>query len=248
MAMKMLFLVGTDFVCWMPVIVLGILSTCNIIIISPIVYVWTAVFILPINSSLNPYLYTILTGEIKLKRKGSANNKYKQSDKSNSLVLATRDSSANHTKNENSLMNVATSQISKVRLMPPIDKTLIQPFLLSAFLKEGRSQVISAHMKQIQTDVKRALDYLHTSGLSHGNVDAEHILIDQSGNNPRAFLMLDIKKESHFLENEETALHDEPTSASSNGPQGNTEFELCRHDAIKTDIECLESLVDSTQL
>ncbi|XP_072043726.1 G-protein coupled receptor GRL101-like [Amphiura filiformis] len=249
MAMKMLFLVGTDFICWMPVIVLGILSTCNIIIISPIVYVCTAVFILPINSSLNPYLYTILTGEIKLKRKRSASNKWKQSGKSTSLVMSNCDSATNHlTTNENSLMKVATSQISKVRLMPPIDKNLIQPFLMSAFLKKGRSHVSSAQMKQIQTDVKRALDYLHTSGLSHGKVDGEHILIDHSGNHLRAFLMLDTHGDTRFLENEETDSHGEPTSGICNGHEWDTGSALCRHNAVKIDIESLEYLVDSTQL
>ncbi|XP_072041449.1 G-protein coupled receptor GRL101-like [Amphiura filiformis] len=115
MAMKMLFLVGTDFICWMPVIVLGILSTCNIIIISPIVYVCTAVFILPINSSLNPYLYTILTGEIKLKRKRSASNKWKQSGKSTSLVMSNCDSATNHLTTNGTFVESGINPIIRMR-------------------------------------------------------------------------------------------------------------------------------------
>ncbi len=64
MALRMSFLVGTDFICWMPIIIMGILSLTDSLTIPSIVYVWTAVFVLPINSSLNPYLYTILTREV----------------------------------------------------------------------------------------------------------------------------------------------------------------------------------------
>ncbi|XP_071798570.1 uncharacterized protein [Asterias amurensis] len=59
MAIKMAAIVMTDFVCWMPVIVMGILSQSRIVEIPPETYAWVVVFILPINSSLNPYLYTI---------------------------------------------------------------------------------------------------------------------------------------------------------------------------------------------
>ncbi|XP_033639013.1 uncharacterized protein LOC117299572 [Asterias rubens] len=61
MASKMAIIVGSDFLCWMPVIVLGILSQTSVIKIEPDVYAWLVVFVLPINSSLNPYLYTIVT-------------------------------------------------------------------------------------------------------------------------------------------------------------------------------------------
>lgn len=60
MAFKMLLVVGTDFFCWMPIIVLGILVQADIIILSADVYAWLVVFVLPINSSLNPFLYTLV--------------------------------------------------------------------------------------------------------------------------------------------------------------------------------------------
>ncbi len=68
-ALRMAFLVGTDFVCWMPIIIMGFLSLTGIAQVPAIVYVWIAVFVLPINSSLNPYLFTILTREMS-KRQG----------------------------------------------------------------------------------------------------------------------------------------------------------------------------------
>ena len=58
LAIRMATIVGTDFACWMPVIIMGILSQTGMVDISPDMYAWTVVFILPINSALNPYLYT----------------------------------------------------------------------------------------------------------------------------------------------------------------------------------------------
>ncbi|XP_022103182.1 uncharacterized protein LOC110985962 isoform X2 [Acanthaster planci] len=60
-AVKMALIVGTDFACWMPVIIMGILSQTGVVDISLDMYAWTVVFILPINSSLNPYMYTFYT-------------------------------------------------------------------------------------------------------------------------------------------------------------------------------------------
>ena len=61
MTFKMACIVVTDFVCWMPIIIMGILSQTRTVIISSELYTWIAVFILPLNSSINPYLYTIHT-------------------------------------------------------------------------------------------------------------------------------------------------------------------------------------------
>ena len=58
-AIKMAVVVGTDFMCWVPVIIMGVLSQTGLIVIPLEAYTWSVVFILPINSSLNPYLYTI---------------------------------------------------------------------------------------------------------------------------------------------------------------------------------------------
>ena len=59
MAIKMSIIVLTDFCCWMPLIVLSILVQCGVVRVSPVTYAWVATFILPINSAVNPFLYTI---------------------------------------------------------------------------------------------------------------------------------------------------------------------------------------------
>ncbi|PFX12965.1 G-protein coupled receptor GRL101 [Stylophora pistillata] len=56
----------TDFCCWMPIIIISILSlTGNFYDPHKIAFVWIAVFVLPLNSSLNPILYTFSTERTK---------------------------------------------------------------------------------------------------------------------------------------------------------------------------------------
>ena len=66
MAKRLVFIVMTDFCCWMPIIIINILSlTGNFDDPNKIAYVWIAVFVLPLNSSLNPILYTFSTDRTK---------------------------------------------------------------------------------------------------------------------------------------------------------------------------------------
>ncbi|XP_020614314.1 uncharacterized protein LOC110052523 [Orbicella faveolata] len=66
MAKRLVFIVMTDFCCWMPIIIINILSlTGHFDDPDKIAYVWIAVFVLPLNSSLNPILYTFSTERAK---------------------------------------------------------------------------------------------------------------------------------------------------------------------------------------
>ena len=61
-AKRMMFIILTDFFCWFPVIIVSVLSlTGNLYDPRKEVYAWIAVFVLPINSSINPLLYTFST-------------------------------------------------------------------------------------------------------------------------------------------------------------------------------------------
>lgn len=69
-AVKMMFIILTDFFCWMPVTIIGVLSlTGNLYDPKKLVYVWIAVFVLPVNSSINPLLYTFSTTTTRKKLK-----------------------------------------------------------------------------------------------------------------------------------------------------------------------------------
>lgn len=59
MAAKMFAIVFTDFCCWVPLCVICILAQCQIISVPADMYVWIVGLVLPINSSINPFLYTL---------------------------------------------------------------------------------------------------------------------------------------------------------------------------------------------
>ncbi|KAJ8050922.1 hypothetical protein HOLleu_04305 [Holothuria leucospilota] len=57
-ATKMSIIVVTDLLCWVPIIIGGILTETGVEITLDM-YAWFAVVVMPINSALNPFLYTI---------------------------------------------------------------------------------------------------------------------------------------------------------------------------------------------
>ncbi|CAN7994956.1 unnamed protein product [Ixodes hexagonus] len=59
-AKRFSFIVGTDFLCWMPIVVIKIVAIAGTKI-DETLYAWVAVFLLPVNSALNPVLYTLTT-------------------------------------------------------------------------------------------------------------------------------------------------------------------------------------------
>ena len=81
LTVKVTTIVATDFFCWFPIILLGILVQLRVIQLPPSVYAWCVTFVLPINSGINPYLYTIteVVSEYrkKLKKKNGTADKTK---------------------------------------------------------------------------------------------------------------------------------------------------------------------------
>ncbi|KAH8420368.1 hypothetical protein KR009_009646, partial [Drosophila setifemur] len=63
-ATRFAIIVTTDCACWLPIIMVKVaaLSGCEI---SPDLYAWLAVLVLPVNSALNPVLYTLTTAAFK---------------------------------------------------------------------------------------------------------------------------------------------------------------------------------------
>ncbi|KAK7108449.1 hypothetical protein V1264_016187 [Littorina saxatilis] len=57
---RFFFIVVTDLMCWMPIILLKVAALAGVEI-SGDLYAWLVVFILPVNSALNPLLYTLTT-------------------------------------------------------------------------------------------------------------------------------------------------------------------------------------------
>ncbi|KAH9505284.1 hypothetical protein Btru_059138 [Bulinus truncatus] len=57
-AKKLAFVAVSDFLCWFPIGIMGMFSL-NGHEFGPDVYAWTAVFVLPVNSAVNPLIYTL---------------------------------------------------------------------------------------------------------------------------------------------------------------------------------------------
>ena len=71
LTLKVAAIVGTDFMCWFPIIILGILVQVRVLTLPASVVEWCVTFVLPINSAINPYMYTI--ADVISKRKKTTN-------------------------------------------------------------------------------------------------------------------------------------------------------------------------------
>ena len=58
---KVTAIVMTDVCCWLPIILMGILVQSGAVKLEPQVYAWTVMFVLSLNSTINPILYTYRT-------------------------------------------------------------------------------------------------------------------------------------------------------------------------------------------
>ncbi|XP_054025766.1 relaxin receptor 1 [Dryobates pubescens] len=73
-AKRFFFIVFTDALCWIPIFLLKLLSLLQVEIPGTVTS-WVVIFILPINSALNPILYTITTASFQEKVKGCLQTK-----------------------------------------------------------------------------------------------------------------------------------------------------------------------------
>ena len=65
LAKRVFFIILTDCICWMPIIVIGLRSIVEKSFRTPgDLTVWIAVFVLPFNSAINPILYTLSTTQV----------------------------------------------------------------------------------------------------------------------------------------------------------------------------------------
>ena len=79
MALKMSVIVLTDFLCWVPLALVCLFVQCGAFTVGPEFYSWTVGLILPINSCMNPFLYTLAI--VLLDRQTKKTNASKKSSK-----------------------------------------------------------------------------------------------------------------------------------------------------------------------
>ncbi|KAJ8026627.1 hypothetical protein HOLleu_31517 [Holothuria leucospilota] len=198
MALKVAFLVGTDFVCWVPIIFMGFLSFTSSAV-SGGVYAWTAVFVLPINSSLNPYLYTFLverasraSREKAIASTLSTRTTTEELPQAYPLVqqTTTNQSQKETITGESDLLKAALVSLRATRLMPPLLSDKYKKLMLSSLMTSGDFTVTETDKEDILMDLTKALDYLHGLGVVHGDVSENFVVIDESSyGNKRAFLL-----------------------------------------------------------
>ena len=82
---RMVFIVLTDFFCWIPIIIIGIASLLGMQA-KPDVSAWIAVFVLPLNSALNPILYTISTANFRRKVRSTVRKRSQKGQTTSSLM------------------------------------------------------------------------------------------------------------------------------------------------------------------
>ena len=85
---KVAAIILTNFACWFPIILLGILVQAGVLTLPADVFAWCVTFVLPINSAINPYLYTI-DAVISKQRKKSTNDLQEDTHKANRTGKAT---------------------------------------------------------------------------------------------------------------------------------------------------------------
>ena len=69
LAKRTFMIVFTNVVCWVPLVIVKILAL-TLVPISPVVYGWLSIFILSVNSAVNPFIYTFTTDAFQRKIQG----------------------------------------------------------------------------------------------------------------------------------------------------------------------------------
>ncbi|OWF49263.1 G-protein coupled receptor GRL101 [Mizuhopecten yessoensis] len=168
---KSLFLVvATDFCCWFPIGVIGVWAQTGGAV-SPDVYAWVMVLVLPINSAINPFLYTYTY--IKRKRPTSSSKRSSTSfttDKG-SILGSTRN---NHERfydfeQTNALKEIYFSNLFERKKREVSLESYISVHLLSP----GEAFQIARH-------VIKSVSFLHARGILHGDVSKERVFITKN--------------------------------------------------------------------
>ncbi|XP_055958397.1 G-protein coupled receptor GRL101-like [Patella vulgata] len=153
-------IVLTDFICWFPVCCLGLMTLSGTVINSE-VYAWTAVFILPVNSALNPFLYTVTSfiGNKKIKKAAIQEAKATYSTENASSVMIRK---------LKSLWDNPDLYFGSAALG---DQVITLKALLSS------SELSASDILAIVEVVVRGLVAVHSQQLYFGNITEEDILI-----------------------------------------------------------------------
>ena len=102
-------IVATDFCCWFPIITLGILVQARVIALPASVFAWCVTFVLPINSAINPYRYTISEVISNYRNKRAENIKMQEILAKHKHSVPNVQSAGRFSKSTGELQNVSTT-------------------------------------------------------------------------------------------------------------------------------------------
>ena len=116
LAKRMGAIIITDFMCWAPIIVIGILVQSATITIKPVVYVYFVVFLLPINSALNPYIYTvaIILSDYSTRTRNSVNKRTRTRNKISLTRTTSSGTKSELAKKRKDLTKNGTERVSNI--------------------------------------------------------------------------------------------------------------------------------------
>ncbi|XP_074645996.1 uncharacterized protein LOC141902250 [Tubulanus polymorphus] len=166
LARKMTLILFTNFCCWAPIILLGILGSTGRVTIPGDVYAWIAVFVLPVNSATNPILYT-LSYATNLRKK-----KKKSSTTASTAISATK---TTNIAQENGAASAGARVVACPRLFYDTS-TELQMQSLSSYLKVHGS-LNPREMLAIVKDVAEVMKQLHGSGIIIQPIEISHIML-----------------------------------------------------------------------
>ncbi|XP_071504203.1 G-protein coupled receptor GRL101-like [Diadema antillarum] len=162
MTTKMALVVGTDFVCWMPIIIMGILASSGVVDIPGDTYAWTAVFILPLNSSLNPYLYTLSAVLQRRKELKSESGSMSMQTKSNNVTTYVEEQLRNN-------CVISSCVLSEDRSVEPI----------TSYLNRCGGELSSAEGRLVARDLRKALICLSSAGVKNTTLSASTVAVEK---------------------------------------------------------------------
>ncbi|XP_078341994.1 uncharacterized protein LOC111105682 isoform X2 [Crassostrea virginica] len=142
----------SDFLCWFPIGIMGLLAISGQVI-SGEVYAWVAVFILPINSALNPFLYSFANLRKKVETRLS-------SSKQSQLSRTTTETFA----------ELCDNELFIIGKHAPLFVTLAD------HMKKHTLSV--AEMRLVVSRLAEAMNVLHEHDLVHGCLDTNLVSLD----------------------------------------------------------------------
>ncbi|XP_072022776.1 G-protein coupled receptor GRL101-like [Amphiura filiformis] len=206
LAIRMSVLVFSDMCCWMPIIILGFISLTGSAEIPGTSYAWIAVFVLPLNSSLNPYLYTIFTKQSAVKSKISKSLFSSKSADLSNESMANNNRGFEKESDSNDLTRKGNKALAKKDDLEDEMCLLLQDFLSNNILSfypncatidgfnplaDIRSQLMLKDLVTIEKDLEKAFAFLSDHKLVYqGDITEDRIFVRKGSKGSRAYLVL----------------------------------------------------------